>query len=254
MQLDHGLRPEAAASDDRCPQTDAGADSSNRPWETDSLRIGAGRDDLAWGWLAIAAAALLSLADVALLYSPRGDYGSAELELLAGLPRWRLLLGHYLGLLAMPLYIPGYWLLYRGLRAAGGWWSLPVFLLGAYAAAIGCGLHAAIALSAALAGGEAAGATIAALSPFVRPLQGIVLGLVALASIWMALAIGSGRGRFPRWLAAATPFALALLFTVPYLVAPGFQPARLMLPAALNLGHLVFFALVVATLRPAADP
>ncbi len=233
-----------------------GADSSNRPWETDSPPIGAGDAPLALGLLAICAAALLALADIALLYSPDGGYGFASYQPLADVPRWRLLLGHYLGVLLLPAYIPGYWLVFHGLRDAGVWRSWPVFLLGSYTAAIGGAVHGLIALLALIVqyGGTDPAASQRLLGQarsFADPLHGLVNGLFVLASLWFAVAVLSGRTRFPRWLAAANPLVLALVFVTPYLVAPGFKPALLAAPASFNLAHLVFFCLVTAALRRA---
>ena len=244
---------------DRLPDADiwslgGGADSSNRPWETDSLRIGASDAPLTLGLLAICAAAFLSLADMALLYSPQGGYGFGSYQALTDVPRWRLLLGHYLGILLLPAYIPGYWLVRHGLRDAGGWCSWPVFLLGSYMAAIGGAFHGLIALLALIVqhGGtepEAAGRLLESARAFADPLHGAVNGLFVLVSLWFAVAVVSGRTRFPRWLAAANPLVLGLLFVTPYFLAPTFRPALLAAPASFNLAHLVFFCLVTAALR-----
>ena len=234
-----------------------GADSSNRPWETDSLRIGVAHPPPALGLLAICAAALLTVADMALLYSADGGYGFAgygSLASLAELPRWRLLLGHYLGILLLPAYIPGYWLVLEGLREAGPWRSWPVFLLGSYAAAIGGAFHGLIALLALIgrhnADDPAASAELLAQArAFADPLHGLLSALLVLTSIWFAVAVLSGHTRFPRWLAAANPLLLGLAFVAPYLAAPELWPTRLAAPAAFNLAHLVFFILVTAALR-----
>ena len=232
------------------------ADSSNRVWETDSLQVGAGDAPLALGLLAICAAALLSLADMALLYSPEGGYGFASYQPLADVPRWRLLLGHYLGVLLLPVYIPGYWLVFRGLRDAGVWRSWPVLLLGSYTAAIGGAFHGLIALLALIVQhGDtdlaASQGLLEQAGAFADPLHGLVNGLFVLSSIWFAVAVISGRTRFPRWLAAANPLILGLAIVAPYFLAPGFKPALLAAPASFNLAHLVFFCLVTAALRTA---
>ncbi len=232
-----------------------GASTDNRPWETDSLPI-AGGEPLWLGVVAICAAAGLSLADMALLYSPDGGYGFASYGPLADVPRWRLLAGHYLGVLLLPAYLPGYWLVYSGLRDAGRWRSLPVLLLGSYTAVLGVAVHGLFALLALIVQHrevDAAGAArlLELARPFADPLHGLVNTLFALTSIWFALAVLSRRTRYPRWLAAANPLLLGLLFVLPYFVAPGFPPALLTAPASFHLAHLVFFCLVVACLRRA---
>ncbi|MFQ5351270.1 MAG: DUF6796 family protein, partial [Thermoanaerobaculia bacterium] len=223
---------------------------------TDSLQIGVGAAPLGLGLLAICAATLLSLADMLLLYSPDGGYGFSSYQPLAEVPRWRLLLGHYLGILLLPAYIPGYWLVLHGLRDAGPWRSWPVFLLGSYTAAIGGAFHGLLALLALIvqhgdADPAASGQLLGLARAFADPLHGLVNGLFVLASLWFAVAVLSGRSRFPRWLAAANPLLLGLLFVAPYFLAPTFLPALLAAPASFNLAHLVFFCLVTAALRRA---
>lgn len=236
------------------PFLGAGADSSNRPWETDSLRIGEPAVPVALGYLACTAAALLAIADVALLYSPRAAYTFGNYEPLADIPRWRLLLGHYLGILVLPAYIAGYWLVFCGLRGAGPWRSWPVLLLGAYGTAVAGAFHGLLALVALMVHQGAAGdptsggALVEQARAFTDPLHGLVIALFVLGSLWFAIAVASGASAYPRWLAAANPLALAALLVLPYYLAPGFAPARLLLPASFNLAHLVFFALVTAAL------
>lgn len=234
-------------------QLGGAADSSNRPWETESLRIGAGGRSRTIGWVAIAAAALVSLADMALLYSPDGGYGFGSYEPLGSVPRWRLLVGHYLGILLLPAYVAGYWLVHRGLGPAGPWRSWPVFLLGSYAAVLGAachGLFAPLSLIVQHGGADLARARtlLQGARGLVDPLHGLVNALLVLTSLWFAVTVLSRETRFPRWMAAANPLALALLFVLPYLFAPGSTPALLAAPASFNLAHLVFFALVTAAL------
>lgn len=239
MQPEPDHRPEGP-SGGHGPSLDAGADSSNRPWETDSMRIGQGDLPLVWGWVAAAAAALAAIGDLLALASPAAPGALA-------MTRWPPLVGHYLGLLATPLFIPGYWLVYRGLRPAGAWSSLPVFLLGAYLAALAGGLRVAAALPAALVGGP--GEALAGLRLWVGPLAGLALALLVLVSLWFAVATAGGRSHLPRWLAPAGPLlpALAVLAIVPAMPQ--------LLPLAADLGHLVFFAAVTAALaRGAAEP
>ena len=53
------------------------------------------------------------------------------------IPKWRLLLGHYLGVLMMPFFPIAIWHLYEGIRPAGTWLSIPVAALLGYVASAG---------------------------------------------------------------------------------------------------------------------
>ncbi len=52
------------------------------------------------GIVGIVTGVALSIADISLLYSPAGGYESDAM--LLTIPMWRLLLGHYLGVLMLP--------------------------------------------------------------------------------------------------------------------------------------------------------
>src|SRR5436305_1526762 len=69
------------------------------------------------GIVGILAALAATLADISLQYSPTGQYGT-QLEFLH-ISMWRLLLGHYLGIFAIPLLAVGYWQIAQALKPAG---------------------------------------------------------------------------------------------------------------------------------------
>ena len=49
----------------------------------------------------------MTIADISLLYSSAGGYESDAM--LLTIPMWRLLLGHYLGVLMLPFYLIALW-------------------------------------------------------------------------------------------------------------------------------------------------
>lgn len=230
-----------------------GADSSNRPWETHSLQIRSGGSPLTYGLLAICAAAILSLADVALAHAAEGGYGFGLYQPLEALPRWRLMFGHGAGLLLLPVYIAGYWSVFQILRDAGVRRSWPVFALGSLTAIITAACHGEIALRDLLAGagfGATASDRLLGLARDISdPLSGWINLPLALASLGFAFAVLSAHPRLPRWLAWANPMVLALAFVSPSLAAPDFAPALITAAASYNLGHLAFFCLVTSALR-----
>lgn len=245
MQLDNDSGQSGRIDDCGVASLGGGADSSNRPWETDAIRISADRESRLPGLLAIGAAAILALAWLTLPQSPPLDGGSASYLRLAEASRWSLLLSHCLGVLLLPLYGAGYWLAARGLRGAGAWRSRPVFLLGSCMAAIAGAHHGLLAVLTRVAwhGGanpERAARLLAQAGAYSEPLQGLALGLGALASAWFAIGVVSGSTRFPRWLALANPLVLGAALA-----------AVLATPASFHLAHLLFFCLIVRALRQA---
>ena len=85
----------------------------------------------------------MSIADISLLYSSAGGYESDAV--LLTIPMWRLLLGHYLGVLMLPFYLIAIWHLYEGIKPGGAWLSIPVAALLGYVAAAGGAFHGSIA-------------------------------------------------------------------------------------------------------------
>jgi hypothetical protein len=59
----------------------------------------------------------MSIADISLLYSSASGYESDAV--LLTIPMWRLLLGHYLGVLMLPFYLIAVWHLYEGIKPGG---------------------------------------------------------------------------------------------------------------------------------------
>jgi len=91
------------------------------------------------GITAVVAAIIASAGDFCLIYvanAPKYGFGLTGEQ--AG--RW-LLIGHYFGVLAIPLYSLGYWHVSRGIAVAGHGISRSVFALGVYASAVGSAIH-----------------------------------------------------------------------------------------------------------------
>ncbi len=63
--------------------------------------------------------------------------------------------------------------------------------------------------------------------------------LVLIVSLLLIYGIVSGRSPYPRWLAAVTPIVVLAAVFLLYSVAPGI--GVYLLPAAMNVAHLVFF-------------
>lgn len=163
----------------------------------------------------------------------------------------RLLLGHYLGVLAIPLYALGYWQISRAIAPAGEGRARWMLYVGAYAAAIGGAVHGitALAIAASPAASRAASDPMVVLAPFadfLLPLWG-VLGTLALAgSVLFAGAVRTGRTPFPASCAWINPATLVVAIAVGAAALPVLRPV--VLPAGPNLAHIVFFGLATVVL------
>ena len=101
------------------------------------------------GIVGIVTGVALSIADISLLYSPAGGYVSDAM--LLTIPMWRLLLGHYLGVLMLPFYLIAVWHLYEGLKPGGAWLAIPVAALLGYGLAAAGAFHGSFAVPALIA-------------------------------------------------------------------------------------------------------
>jgi hypothetical protein len=213
------------------------------------------------GVLACGAALACVAGDLALQYTPNTrDLFASDYRYLAGIPEWRLLLGHYLGALALPFQLAGMWLLYRALLPAGRRFALPIVLLGVYSVAAGPALHSMFAVLAQMvqaqlgAPPEVQAALAHALQradPFVNPLGILILASITLTYIGYAIVVGFKPTRLPRWMALCNPPIFLVVGWLLALIIP--DAALVVVPAALNLAHLCFYTLLTLLLWNADD-
>ncbi len=98
------------------------------------------------GVIGILATATLVVADLVMLYIPARGATPPLQHFAVAVSRHRLILGDYLGLLALPFVLVGLLHIYVGLRSAGFWLAIvPVGFLG-YACVLGAAFHHGVAL------------------------------------------------------------------------------------------------------------
>jgi hypothetical protein len=163
-------------------------------------------------------------------------------------PGWALIVGHFAGVLAIPFYGLGWAALARPLAVSQPRTAVIVRSAGFYAAALGAAIHgvtgAALAAERALPGAPIeAMALVARWGTLLLPLWGLATALVVVTSGLWARAAWNGAAGVPRWVAWTNP---ALGTVVLAAVATATPAARaLLLPAAPNLAHVVFFAVLI---------
>ncbi len=86
--------------------------------------------------------------------------------------------------------------------------------------------------------------------PFIRVLWFLLLVMALLGSLVFAVAVSQGTARLPRWMAAVTPASLALLISLGGLLTPW---SDMVVVLSGNVAQTLFFAMVVLTVRPAAE-
>ena len=203
-------------------------------------------------WTGIAAtigAFVVGVGEFTFQYSPHGGYEGHDYLYFLDVSRFRLSVGHFLGVLTAPVYLIGYWHIAQMLRPAGRLLSASVLGLGVYAFAIGnvwLGGRINLALTV-----QARDGVVEPLKPVLddllqnisahnEPLINIVRVLILVVSLLMAWGILTGRSHYPRWILAVLPIVVLVAVFASYVVIPAI--GGVLLPAAMNIAHVVFFA------------
>jgi len=202
------------------------------------------------------AASAASAGDLLLLWFANG--GRADLPTLPPIGDGWLLVGHILGVVAIPLYAVGYWGLAEAIRPADPAAARRVFLLGAAIGAYGAVIHGITGMAEHIV--RAAGLpardpllSVRQLGAYAGPLWIAVFVLGSMLSVVFGRAVARGDTDLPRWMALANPVALVALAAL--LGAPTPLGRAILVPAAPNVAHVWLFALAAITLgRPRSAP
>jgi hypothetical protein len=201
------------------------------------------------GIIATIGAIVVGIGEFMFQYSPRGGYEGFEYLYFLDVSRWRLSVGHFLGVLVAPVYLVGYWHIAQMLRPAGTWIAASVFGLGIYAFAIGnVWLGGRINLALTVQAREAAPQSMQPhlsdllndISAHNEPLINIVRVLILIVSLLMAWGILTGKSYYPRWVVIVSPILILVMIFGSYAIIPAL--GGLLLPAAMNIAHAIFFS------------
>ena len=167
------------------------------------------------GIVSLACAAIVFAADVIMLGLPVSGSEVADYRSLANIPEWRLRLGSY-GAFVIIIFVVGVWQLYEGIKPAGGWWSIPPFLLLSCFFISGAIFHFLVPFmgAAVKARVQMQGAEYQTMETLVQTMRSYwlvpyITGIVSLVigSLWFAAAVLFRPTRFPRWMAVLSPLS-----------------------------------------------
>ena len=185
---------------------------------------------------------LASIAALAAVAASAGDL--LLLWIAGGGDRSWLAVGHYLGVLFIPLYALGY-------RAVGDMLrSPPILWIGVYAAAVGAAIHGmtTMAIWSSPTSEHAADrfASLTPILPYLIPLW-LLVGALTLAGSALQFRAVRADASLPPWFAWVNPSVLIVI--VAGFAAPLGAIAGYMIPAAPNLVHVIYFAVVAVVAR-----
>jgi hypothetical protein len=204
------------------------------------------------GIIGVLSAAAMVVADLVMLLAPPRGTTPPIAHYAASVSRERLLVGDYLGLLALPFVLVGLLHVYWALRQAGAWRAFPPVALLAYTYVIGGAFHHGAA-SLVRAVQEGTGSESLLVAQLLRPLLGVFTLTACAGALLLFLVIVEGRTAYPRWVAWFSPLVTFLVSTLAQRLGPPCV-ATVLLPAGHNLAMLLFLAgsTVVLWRRPAA--
>ncbi len=205
---------------------------------------------VAAGAVGTVGALLVCIGEFAMQFSPEGGYESPDYRYFLDIPAARLRFGHFLGVLTVPLYIVGYWHVSRVLEPASAWLRRGVLLLAGYTFAVanvwlGQRIFLAQTVQARAQAGpefeELLGTLLQQFAANNEPLIQLVRVLVLVLSVAIVVPIWRRQSGYPRWMVAFTPIVLLAAIFASYFLIP--RVGVYLLPAAMNVAHVIFFGL-----------
>lgn len=199
-------------------------------------------------------AILVGIGEFSMQFTPNGGIEDVKDYLYFNdISENRLTFGHFIAVLAAPLYILGYWSLSKLLEPAGPKQSKMFFFVGAYAFAVGTawiGQRFFIATTVhEIAAGQDLKSMLTTFSehnePFVNVLR---LAMLIVSVLWIKLIL-SGKSALPKWMAIFSPIVLlAAMFALYFF---GTKIGLYVFPIAMNATHFIVFALAIFTAQHA---
>jgi len=200
------------------------------------------------GIIGILVALFTTTADELLQYSPQGYESYAYVRDFA---LWRSLLGHVLGVIAIPLLAIGYWHVCHALKLSNVKHTSVFFWLMAYGLAVGAAAHGTFAgLIVVVQMGTRSSLTTGQtyFLTYGGPLFAVALLCYAIMSIWYCIIVLSKHTLYPKWMAFLSPFFISLLIALFQVSNSVPVLGNILGPTWLNLAHVVFFTLSTCVL------
>ena len=197
------------------------------------------------GFAGLAAAILVGAGEGLLQFNAAGGYEAPDYSYFAAVPVSRMTAGHFLAVLAAPLYVAGYWHLSKMLEPAGPRLAKFVFFAGAYSFIVGTAWISQRVFLGLTAHEIAAGADLSTLlvafSERNEPLVNVLrVAMLIISVIWIFLIV-RGKSHYPRWMAFFSPIVLLVSIFALYFAAPTI--GVYFLPIAMNVVHAIVFGL-----------
>lgn len=196
--------------------------------------------------VAVVAAALGTVADTFLLYNPFGGYFAGDYQFLATKSHAEMLIGHYLGIFAIPFEAAGLVLIFQGMLLMGRKMAWASVIAGLLVFMPGVTYHASVfPLWQAVNSGNAS--DLEMYKSFSEPLAVVFVGAFFLLMLGFAISVLAGKTAFPKWVVVFSPLVVyGLIFLLSFLLP---SAGNFLLPMGFNLSMGIFYLALFAGLR-----
>lgn len=197
------------------------------------------------GLIGLLASVLVGVGEFFLHFDPLARYAGGY-EFFEAVTENRATQGHFIGVLAAPLYLFGVWHITRMLQPASKFWSSVAFFIMSYGFMVGAIWIGSRASAAALiATGQNPAITDLLILYDLRyeTLLGVIrITALAFSVIYISLIL-TGRTAYPRWMALFNPVVLILANFLIFWLAPDI--GKYLMPIALNVSFFIIFAISI---------
>ena len=198
------------------------------------------------GIIGLLAATLVGWGEFLLNYDSLARYSEISYDFMLGTSNASFSRGHFIGVLAAPLYLIGCWHIYLMLRPAHQKWAMAAFFISAYGFIVGAvwiGSRASVGSLANLPESEQLRLLIELYQFRYETLLTVIrVTTLALSLIFIGLVI-TGKSHYPRWVAVFNPIILILASFIVFAVFPAL--GKYLLPIALNVSFFIFFLISI---------
>ncbi len=172
-------------------------------------------------WVSIIASLFAAIADMMILYSPNGGYHLMDYLYLKDVPYTRLLIGHYLGIFSIPMYLLGLWWVVKALKPAGDGVPVRAFSFLVFMLILGVLYHGLVAMIWMLVDSQGDPTELIERGRvFFEPISTILVFLVIITSSIFSYWVMKGKSYFPKWIIYCTPVFSFVIFILLYIFVP----------------------------------
>ena len=193
------------------------------------------------GYIGLIGAILVGIGEFSLHFDALGRF-EGEYTFMKGIEADRSTFGHFVGVLAAPLYIVGYWHIMKMLEPADKKLAKAAFFVMSYGIIIGAVWIGSRASISAIVNDASAGNLTSLISLYqlryetLLQITRVAVLIFSVIFVWLIL---SGKSYYPKWMALFNPLVLILASFGIYVVLP--SVGIYLMPIALNVAFAILF-------------